>query len=223
MKQHFIHIPKNGGMTIRNSPQLMGRITISTPNNHISPEYTKNLENTMRRDGEHHGHQHARWRDLKDTIRNNGTCFSVIRNPWSRVVSRYTFSELAHKNGSKYAPQSFSFEEFLEQRHEFGGKEFYWHRAIKGWYLQKDYVTDIDGNLKVDILRLEHLNDDVSKYFDINFTDRRRNRSNVDKIDYRSFYNDETKQIVADWYAEDIDFFGFTFDSAATKNIWSRE
>ena len=223
MTKHFVHIPKNGGMTIRRSPQLKPLITLSLPINHISPEYTLNLKKTMKRDGEHPGPHHARWRDLKDSIRKNGTCFAIVRNPWSKVVSRYTFSELAHKNGSKYAPESFSFEEFLEQRHVFSGKEFYWHRAIKGWYQQKDHVTDIDGNLKVDILRLEHLNEDVSKYFNINFSDRQRNISNINKIDYRSFYNDTTKQIVADWYAEDIEFFGFTFDGSATKNIWHKK
>jgi len=220
MKKHFIHIPKNGGMTIRHSPHLKGKITLSTPNNHITPEYTKRLKAQMVKYGEHHGNEHARWRDLKENIR-NGECFAVIRNPWSKVVSRYTYSELAHKNGSKYAPMSFTFEEFLEQRHEFGNLEFFWHRAIKGWFQQKDHVTDDQGNLKVDILRLDHLDEDISKYFNISVDMNVRNLSNVSNHNYKDFYNDSTKRIVADWYAEDIEFFGFTFDGGATKNIWN--
>ena len=31
----------------------------------------------------------------------------------------------------------------------------------------------------------------------------------------------EEYDIVADWYKEDIDFFGFSFDGGATKNIWT--
>ena len=30
----------------------------------------------------------------------------------------------------------------------------------------------------------------------------------------------EEIEIVADWYKRDIDLFGFSFDSAATRNIW---
>ena len=44
----------------------------------------------------------------------------------------------------------------------------------------------------------------------------------INRIDYRDFYNDTTKQIVSDWFKEDIDFFGFTFEGSATKNIWNK-
>ncbi|MCP4073490.1 MAG: hypothetical protein GY742_17395 [Hyphomicrobiales bacterium] len=36
--------------------------------------------------------------------------------------------------------------------------------------------------------------------------------------DYRKYYNSKTIQIEADWYAKDIEMFGFDFDSAAQKN-----
>lgn len=221
MSKQFIHIPKNGGTTIVRSPQLKGKVVKTNKRHHISTDYSDRLWRTMKNDGEHHGNAHARWRDLLDVVRKNRRCFAIVRNPWSRTVSRYLYSEKLHERGNVRVPQSFSFEEFLEQRHEFGGREFYWHRAIKGWFPQKDYVTDADGNLKCDVLRLEHLNEDVSGYFNLQFSDRPWNVSNVDKMDYRSLYTDTTKQIVAEWYAEDIEFFGFTFDGPATKNIWN--
>jgi hypothetical protein len=228
-KYHFIHIPKNGGMTIRRS-QLMGNIATSTPGSHISPEYTKALHEQMAKYYEHHGNEHARWRDLNKEAQGR-KCFAIVRNPWSKVVSRYTFlmSMFNPSHGSynkmvnhpTYEPKSF--EEFLEERHVWGDKEFFWHRAIRGWYCQVDHVSDFDGNIKCDILRLENLNEDVNKYFNTNINLRSRNVSNVDKKDYRDFYTPETKKIIEDWYADDIETFGFTFDGPATKNIWNKK
>ena len=220
MKRHFIHIPKNGGMTVRRAPQLANKITLSTPDNHINKEYTANLLKAMKKAGEHHGYQHARWRDLKESIR-NGRCFAVVRNPWSKVVSRYLFSQKTSKQ--KFGGVICTFEEFLEQRYEYGDKDFFWHRAIKGWFPQKDHVTDEQGNLRVDILRLEHLNHDLNKYFNMNVSFQLRNISNTKRIDYRSFYTEETRKIIEEWYSEDIEFFGFTFDGTATKNIWYKK
>ena len=222
---NFIHIPKNGGMTIRKSADLAGLISLSIPNNHKSPAYTKAVLDQMNKYGEHHGYEHARWRDLKPSIQKNPS-FAIVRNPWSKVVSRYTFLMQAFANGNKLVHESpyyseKTFEEFLEERHEWGNKKYFWHRAIRGWYPQKDHVTDEEGNLKVDILRLEHLGEDINKYFNISIKLQSRNVSNIKKLDYKTYYNEKTKRIIEDWYAKDIDFFGFTFDGPATKNIWN--
>lgn len=226
-KVHFIHIPKNAGMSIRKSPELKERITTSTKNNHISAEYSNNLHRTMKKYNEHHGDEHARWRDLKKSIR-NGKCFAVVRNPWSKVVSRFTFLTLLFEQKNKRVVESpyyslKSFEKFLEERNEWGNKEFFWHRAVKGWYPQLDHVADKNKKLRVDILRFEFLEQDLKKYFNMNIPFHQRNISNIKRIDYRTFYNVNTKKIIEDWYAEDIDFFGFTFDGSATKNIWNKK
>lgn len=51
---------------------------------------------------------------------------------------------------------------------------------------------------------------------------RARNVTGLNQGIYQDIYTKETIQIVADWYKEDIDFFGFDFDGAATKNTWSK-
>lgn len=226
-KVNFIHIPKNGGTTIQRTTELRGRILPTRAKRLISTTYTKNLLETMNKYGEHHGYGHARWRDLKEDVRAN-TSFAIVRNPWSKVVSRYTYLMRLFNNKNKRVIQSphyagKTFEEFLDERLIWGNKEYFWHRAIKGWFNQKDHVTDKDGKLQVDILRLEHLNEDINKYFNLNITLAPLNISNDGKKDYKDFYTPETKQIVADWYAEDIEFFGFTFEGAATKNIWNKK
>ena len=203
----FIHIPKNGGMTVRRG---VNNIILAGKGNHISPEYTQTLLETMTQRGEHHGYEHARWRDIRADLRDNYRAFAIARNPYSRVVSRYTFAKVTgDKSGDK------SFRKFLNERHEYGDLEYFWHRAIRGWYPQVDYVTDDDGVLRCDVLRLE--SDDLKRYLGVDL--KRRGVSNRGE-DYRDFYGPEEYDIVTDWYKKDIEFFGFDFDGAATKNVW---
>ena len=88
-KINFIHIPKNGGVTIQRS-ELSNRISFSSANKLKSKQYTKDLLLTMKKYGEHHGFGHARWKDLHEEYQMNPS-FAIVRNPWSKVVSRYTF------------------------------------------------------------------------------------------------------------------------------------
>lgn len=225
-KINFIHIPKNGGVTIKHT-HLENLISPSSPDKFVNPTYTKDLLDVMKKYGEHHGYGHARWRDLNNQAQKNKS-FAMVRNPWSRTVSRYTFllAVFTNPNNPVHSNPNYnivSFEEFLEERHKWGNIPYFWHRAIHGWYLQKDYVTDVDGKLCVDVMRFENFDEDLNKYFNTDFEFDRRNISNNDNRDYRDFYTVTTKKIIEDWYAEDIKYFGFTFDGPATKNIWNKE
>lgn len=219
MSKIFIHIPKNGGMTIRHG--LRGKID-EVGKERLHPFYVSSLLQTMARLGDHHGIQHARWRDLVKVPK--GKCFAVVRNPWSRTVSRYLFAkkviEVEKKVPKDYADVR-SFEHFLEERHKWGGELFMWHRAVRGWYPQKDYVVDDCGKLQCDILRLEHLEEDLMAYGKWAFP-RKRNVTAMTEKPYQNFYDDNSFFIVEEWYKEDIDFFGFSFDSSATKNIFAQ-
>ena len=67
----FIHIPKNAGMTIRHSDKLRGKILINNPSRHINQQYTSKLYDKMHATGDHHGAEHARWRDLDTNYRDS--------------------------------------------------------------------------------------------------------------------------------------------------------
>jgi hypothetical protein len=217
----FIHIPKNAGMTIRRSAVLKGKIMVAERGNHTSLEYSDTLKRTMDKSKDHHGYEHARWRDWRADLREKHTAFAVVRNPWSRVVSRYFFAKLVIENTgnvpASYADVS-SFEAFLEERHKWGGKKYYWHRAIRGWYPALDHVTDKNGKIRCDIIRFDRLNPDLCRYFNLGSMTGARNVTRMNKGNYQSVYTDKTQQIVADWYAKDIDTWGFDFDTGATRN-----
>ena len=221
MYKLFIHIPKNAGMTIRRSPMLSNRIMLAGSNVHKSPEYSKAVLDKMNSLGDHHGFEHARWRDVHPSVRDRNNAFAVIRNPWDRVVSRYFFAkkviEVEKKVNPNYADVS-SFEAFLEERHKWGGEEYMWHRAVRGWYPAFDHVSDDRGIVRCDIIRFENLDVDLCKYFNLTSMSKARNVTAINKGTYRDVYTPETIQIVADWYKKDIDHWGYDFDSGPTRN-----
>jgi hypothetical protein len=98
-----------------------------------------------------------------------------------------------------------------------------WHRAIRGWFPAKEHVSDSEGNIRCDIIRFENLNSDLEKYFGILKMDRARNVTGLNEGTYMDMYNDKTIQIVADWYKDDIDTWGYDFDTGPTKNYWAEK
>lgn len=209
-------------MTIRKSPQLSSRIIVAGESNHKSAAYSQAVLAKMQSTGDHHGFEHARWRDLSPAAQKH-QAFAIIRNPWDRVVSRYFFAkkviEVEKKSDPSYADVS-SFEAFLEERHKWGNVEYMWHRAIRGWYPASDYITDLQGNIKCDILSFENYNQEICDYFKLDIIPKARNVTGLNKKSYKDMYTPETIQIIADWYKSDIDMFGYDFDTGPTKNTW---
>ena len=231
-KKLFIQIPKNGGMTIRHKQSITKKKIIEVKPGALKDECQTGLKKTMERlgrAGENPTH-HARWRDVKDKVKQGNRAFAIIRNPWDRVVSRYSFGLIQNW-------YDMSFEQFVEDRFTYQGsdRDYTWHLAVYNWFPAYDYVIDENNNLVCDCIRFEHYNEDVVKYFGLpdGTTLDIRNVSNgakshdrkkiVDKKPYQEFYNSKTIQIIADWYKVDIETWGFDFDTSATKNYWNKK
>jgi hypothetical protein len=140
---------------------------------------------------------HDRWKDISQDIRNKYKSFAIIRNPWARIVSRYIMGMPTYKWKD--------FEEFLETRYVWEHKE--WYDPIRSWNTQYDYVCDENNNICCDILRLEDIS--IAKHNVGNYTKN-----------YKDYYNSKSIQIIADWYAQDIDYWGFDFNTNAAKNYY---
>jgi hypothetical protein len=234
-KKIFVHIPKCAGMTIRRSPSLEKYIHhVDSVDDLKNKEYYDGLVQHMikvEKTGPNPtraqiGVGHCRWRDIHPSLRNTMDSFAVIRNPWDRVVSRYFFARKTTFVEGKDPVGKFkldSFEDFLEERHEWGNVEYMWHRAIRGWFPAKEHVSDSEGNVRCDIIRFENLNSDLEKYFSIPKMDRARNVTGLNEGTYMDMYNDKTIQIVADWYKDDIETWGYDFDTGPTKNYWAEK
>lgn len=224
MKYIFIHIPKTGGRSIEKDTYL-SKIAIQPKKQHLNLNYANKLIKAMMVNKSSCQFQHSRWKDLDEKYTNQYPSVSIVRNPWSKLVSQYLFGQKVFNEGNAARNASVTnkttFEEFLNLRDSKILIPYNWHRTIAAFHLQKNHVTDNYGNLKCSILRFEHYDKDTTEFFNLKYPIKKYNISNIKKLDYRHFYTEGTKKMVYKWYEEDIDFFGFTFDGGATKNIWN--
>lgn len=218
-KYLFVHIPKNGGMSIRHSPKLKNLVTIANRRRLKSKAYADALRKHMTEARAHPGFEHARLKDINTWVRRSHIPFAVVRNPWSRVFSRFMFAIQTRNWDFATSCNVKQFEEFLEERYAWEDLEFSWHRAVRGWHQQRDYLAQEDGSVIPNVLRQEALSDDVKRFFNLSEELERVNVTTGPRVSYKDFYTDKSIQIVADWYADDIATFDFDFDGMARKNV----
>jgi hypothetical protein len=120
--------------------------------------------------------------------------FAFERNPWDRQVSWYLY-----KTKSKGVRPSF--ESFLRDR----------TKAFVGNF----DIYSLNGEVCVDFLgRYENLQADFGSVLEKLGLDAPQHfpRTNVaDRGDYRNYYSPATRAVVADWYANEIELFGYRF------------
>ena len=200
-KYHFIHIPKNGGNSVRAALKKRGDVSLSRP-------------------------YHYRYKDIADKVGRNLRFFCIVRNPWSRTASRFIFGKQNAQEWPAGDPrksyiEKATFEDFVKDRKLFDIPEHPgqpWMGPLNSWFNHLEWIQNEENEVVCDCLRLEHLGEDISAYFGDSIVIPRRNVTK-DRYDYRRMYTDELIEIVACAFEEDIRYFGFTFESAATKNI----
>ena len=188
----FIHIPKCAGTSITKS--LEGRMDL--PAGHYSAStYQKVLENGI-------------YTKLHK--------FTVVRNPWDRLVSAYFYvQDERHTMGpnafyqKKINKIASSFPEFVKKCI---GEGMFLH--FNHFVPQCEFVADRAGLVLVDdIIQLESLPmglGDLGKRIDFNFPDIKMNTSKRTS-DYREYYDSDMKAIVSEVYKDDIEMFGYGF------------
>ena len=133
--------------------------------------------------------------------------FTIVRNPWDWLVSRYTWSAKTHN----YITCN-SFKEFTTN---------ICNNIVTGypdWILdacmpQIDMIS-IDGKVCVDhIYRFENLQDefnDLCQTLKLSNIELPQTTKSKHKH-YTEYYDDETREIVAEKYAKDIEYFGYKY------------
>ena len=132
--------------------------------------------------------------------------FAFVRNPWDRLVSLYHYHRGNPDNPHHPKAAKLNFDEWVRS----GGTGSFKKQMSQFFY-------DDAGNLLVDYIgRYESINEDFSNICEkigINVELPVRNRSKR-KADYRTYYNEETVDLVRQLCAKDIEMFGYNFDGS---------
>lgn len=152
--------------------------------------------------------QHLTAREVKERydslIWNNYFKFAFVRNPWGRLVSEFSYRMQKRQDIIKSygLNNQSSFEDYICAIRDR-------NKIIQ----QKDYVTDIEGNIIVDFIgRLENIEDDFKKICKIIGVSCKLEKTNksVHK-DYKQYYDSMSKKLVEKLYKEDIELFNYSF------------
>ncbi len=137
--------------------------------------------------------------------------FAFVRNPWSRTVSLYRYK--IRKNPNIKLHSDFSFDQFVKTF--YGQKKPSLAFAGKNYWTQLDWITDENGKIIVDFVgKFENIEQD-SKIIMHKILGKSISLPSVNvnhpPLDYRTFYTEELKELIAEYFKEDIDYFGYAF------------
>ncbi|MBD3664291.1 sulfotransferase family 2 domain-containing protein [Sulfitobacter aestuariivivens] len=134
-------------------------------------------------------------------------CFTLVRNPWDRVVSYYHWlRDQSFDHPAVELAKATDFAGFLRARHTQG--------TLKNWPARR-YLTDATGQEHAACcIRLEHFAADARPLMaHLGFEISLPKVNQSDRApDYRQYYTDHLHDIVADCCAEDIETFRYTFE-----------
>ena len=151
---------------------------------------------------------------LKDEYLDNYFKFCFVRNPWDLMVSSYNWwirdpKGQPRKRKIQNIIMQMSFGDFIKSEYSNQVNE------VKHLGMGQHYsFTDDDGNILVDFIgRFENLQEDFNIVCDkIGIPRQQLPHANKTKHKhYTEYYDEETKQIVAEKYAKDIEYFNYKF------------
>ncbi len=141
--------------------------------------------------------------------------FTVVRNPWDRIVSAYFFlkaggfntndKEWFNRNLAKYE----SFEDFVSNWVQPGNIDRYIH------FRPQYKLISACGMIMVDkVYKIENMNqviEDLNKKLGTSLKPTHQNKTQQRDNDYKQYYNDKTRAIIEKVYRKDIELFNYKF------------
>jgi|LULO01.1.fsa_nt_gb hypothetical protein len=135
--------------------------------------------------------------------------FSVVRNPWDRFVSEYNYNR-RNKYWSKRGLKQPTFREIVLQT-DFHND--YWKKSQCTWLRH-------NGKIAVDkVMKFENIANEMKQQFgvDLPHVNKSNHAQYAKNKHYSDYYDDHTKYVIAQAYADDIEEFGYKFEKV-TQN-----
>ena len=204
----FVHIPKTGGTAL--TLALEGRARADDILLGDTPKAQRRKPRL--RDVKSAGKlgKHATLADIDGLVSPaqiaESFCFTLIRNPWDRMVSYYHWLRGQHfDHPAVTLAGTLGFSEFLNHTHT--------RASIAAWPYGR-YMRDATGAEHcAAFIRLEHFEQDAAPlwtHLGFRLQLERINVSDRDR-DYRVFYSRNDARLLAEICAEDIARFGYSF------------
>ena len=137
--------------------------------------------------------------------------FAFVRNPWDLQVSSFHH---IRRERPHYLAGHDDFESFL--RYKLDPARPYQFHVDTSIELQSDYLVDLHGKVLVDFIgRYENLADDfreVCRRIGVPAPALTHKRQAKDRAGYQTYYTEETRALVAEHFAPDIEMFGYRFE-----------
>jgi hypothetical protein len=136
--------------------------------------------------------------------------FAFVRNPWSYVLSMYSYGRRKKQPTTNLHLKQARIMTFDDYIKTFVASDLSLQQ-------QKDWITDEDGTIIVDYVgKFESLTEDYHQILHrVGLPQKLLPGMNIDRAkvgkSYRSFYNEQTQNVIREKYQDDISLFGYTF------------
>ena len=185
----FIHINKTAGTSIGNAIGLPVK-------NHLT------AKEVIARIGQN------KW--------NSAYKFTFVRNPWDKAVSLYEYRR--KKDRTKIATRGILFSDWVKIT--YGEEKDFSYYNVKAFQPQVEWLKDNQGNIAMDFVgKFESISEDFKQIAKAIGSDAELPHLNASKrVGYQSYYDNETRDIIAHWFREDIELFGYEFTELKKQN-----
>ncbi|WP_036185712.1 sulfotransferase family 2 domain-containing protein [Marinobacterium lacunae] len=202
----FIHVYKNAGTSITNALMPFSAAKATRLANKLYRRFSDEPSNAEPGWGNQPYRSHISAAEVRDRMGEEEYSkyfsFAFVRNPWDWQVSLYTYMLKKESHAQHELIKSLgSFEDYIAWRCE--------HEAR----FQKDFVYAPDGSLIVDFVgKYESLQEDFDTICKKISIDAKLPWLNVSKDrNYKQYYDEKTKNMVAETFKADIELFGYEF------------
>ena len=198
----FVHIPRTGGTSIEATIWPRGR-----NENTLWMGFIDDWNNKYQTGGL----QHLLAKQIREEVGGETFSsywkFSFVRNPWDKIISQYHYIQNKERLLSFLGVEKIeSLEEYLALIQK--AKYIHWEEQWKFLYADS-------GECLVDtIYRFEDFRDSAQKiYQDLKLQPTVLHVNQTDHEHYSKYYTPETRELVAEMYAIDIDTFNYEFEN----------